>query len=305
MYKIGNIRLKNNLILAPMVGINNPAFRLLCQKYNAGLITTGMIHPKSLPSFLKILNLTSEKPISTQLFGSDPKEIAEAAKLIEDKTDIIDLNFGCPSHNVIDQKSGSYLMKYPSKIEKIATKVAESVSCPVTAKIRTGWDKVNALEITKKLENSGISALTIHGRTVKQGYSGKADWNIIKEIKESTTIPIIANGDIYSPEDYIEIEKQTKADFFMIGRGSLGNPIIFENCLRLKKGKKQLEKNPAKLFEEYIELPHQKEEARQFALWLTKGLENSNKIRNEIAQIKDLKKIKLKLSNAVSNTSNT
>ena len=203
--KIGNVKLKNNLILAPMVGINDTAFRILCKNYGAGLVYTEMINAnaifnKNKATLKKLDFIEEERPITVQLFGANIEMLKHAAKTAEKSADIIDINFGCPDTKVLHQGSGAALLKRPQRIFDIVKTIVDSVSIPVTAKIRLSKDNI---KIAKLIEEAGASAIAVHARTVSQKYSGKADWNAIKEIKENIKIPVIANGDIFSGKDAI------------------------------------------------------------------------------------------------------
>lgn len=306
MLKIGKIRLKNNLILAPMLGVSCNSFRLLCKKYGAGLITIPMIHPDSLfhqEDKLDIIN--EERPVSVQIVGRDVVKMSKAAMMLEQKADIIDINLGCPDKEILEQKAGAFLIKHPEQIGKMVSKVINSVNCPVTAKIRIGWDNksINAVEVAKKLEDLGIGAITVHGRTRKQVYSGNANFNVIKEVKEKVNVPVIGNGDVFKPENYKKMLEKTKVDFVMIGRGAIGDPLIFQNCLNYANNKKIIKKDLKQAYKLFLEfLDYYKKysprdsisEIRQHAMWFVKGLKYGSFLRNKISRmdnIEDIKKV--------------
>ena len=233
--KIGNVELKNNIILAPMAGLTDLPFRVVCEKYEPGLVVTEMVSSKALlyndEKTKLLLNMKNEiRPVAVQIFGSDIEAMAFAAKYVSDIADIVDINMGCPAPKVVKNGDGSKLLLDINKVYEITKAVVENSKVPVTVKIRKGWDSehVVAVEAAKKIEEAGASAITIHGRTRSEFYSGIADWDIIKKVKESVKIPVIGNGDVKSPEDAKRLLEQTKCDGIMIGRGALGSPWIFE-----------------------------------------------------------------------------
>ena len=235
MLKIGNVELKNNIILAPMAGLTDLPFRTICEKYNPGLVVTEMVSSKALmyndEKTKRLLNMEGEKrPISVQIFGSDIEAMKYASEYVSKIADIIDINMGCPAPKVVKNGDGSKLLLDLEKVEKITKTVVDSSSVPVTVKIRKGWDNehIVAVEAAKIIEKAGASAITIHGRTRSEFYLGKADWNIIKKVKENVNIPVIGNGDIKTPQDAKAMLELTKCDGIMVGRGTLGNPWILE-----------------------------------------------------------------------------
>ncbi len=246
-FKIGNITVKNQVVLAPMAGFSNTSFRKIIKSMGCGLIYAEMVSDKAITyksqKTFELLKMSEEeRPIAQQIFGSDKESFVIAAQEIE-KTmhpDIIDINMGCPVPKVaLKAQAGSALLKNPDKIYEIVKSVVEAVNVPVTVKIRSGWDEsnINAVEVAQICEKAGASAITIHGRTRSQGYSGHADWNIIKKVKEAVKIPVIGNGDILSCYDAKRMLEETGCDAIMIGRGCLGNPWLIKECIEyLEKG---------------------------------------------------------------------
>ena len=254
-WKIGTVEIQNQVVLAPMAGISNSSYRRIAKEMGCGLIVAEMVSDKAIcygsKKTIDMLYMTDfERPLSQQIFGSDKESFVKAAIYIEENMhpDIIDINMGCPVPKVaVSAQAGSALLKDPNKVYEIVKAVVEAVHIPVTVKIRSGWDSnhINAVEIAKICEKAGASAITVHGRTRAQGYSGKADWNIIKEVKENVNIPVIGNGDIKSPIDAKRMLAETKCDAIMIARGALGNPWIIKNTIHyLETG--ELLKEPTK-----------------------------------------------------------
>ena len=255
MWKIGNVEIENKVVLGPMAGISNSAFRRIAKEMGCGLIVAEMVSDKAIcygsKKTIDMLYMTDyERPLSQQIFGNDKESFVQAALYIEKNMhpDIIDINMGCPVPKVaVSSQAGSALLKNPDKVYEIVKAVVEAVSIPVTVKIRSGWDSnsINAVEIAQICEKAGASAITVHGRTRAQGYSGKADWNIIKEVKKNVNIPVIGNGDIKSPIDAKRMLDETNCDAIMIARASLGNPWIIKNTVHYLETSELLE-NPTK-----------------------------------------------------------
>ena len=251
--QIGNVTLENNLVLGPMAGVTDLPFRLLCKEQGAGLLCMEMVSAKGIyynnKNTEQLLAIDErEHPVSLQLFGSDPEIMSEMAKKIEERPfDILDINMGCPVPKVVNNGDGSALMKNPVLAGKIIEKTARAIKKPVTVKIRKGFDDahINAVEMAKVAEASGAAAIAVHGRTREQYYSGRADWDIIRQVKEAVKIPVIGNGDILTPEDAIRMEEQTGCDGFMIARGAQGNPWIFAQILHYFKTGEHLPKPTA------------------------------------------------------------
>ena len=240
-FKIGNIEIKNPVVLAPMAGISNTSYRKIIKEMGAGLIYAEMVSDKAIcfenEKTLKMLAMSEEeRPIAQQIFGSDIDSFTKAAQIIEEKMkpDIIDINMGCPVPKVaVKNQAGSALLKDVNKIKEIVASVVNAVNVPVTVKIRSGWDEknINAVEVAKACEEAGASAIAIHGRTRSQGYSGKANWDIIKQVKDNVNIPVIGNGDVTSAEEFLKMLNYTKCDAVMIGRGCIGNPWLINDCV--------------------------------------------------------------------------
>jgi nifR3 family TIM-barrel protein len=240
-FKIGNVEIKNQVIVAPMAGITNTSYRKICKEMGAALVVAEMVSDKALvygsEKTYDLLKMSDEeRPISQQIFGSDVDSFVEAAKIVYEKMkpDIIDINMGCPVPKVaIKAQAGSALLKNPGKIKEIVSAVVKSVPIPITVKIRSGWDEnsINAVEVAKICEEAGASAITIHARTRAQGYSGKADWQIIKDVVKAVKIPVIGNGDITSCYDAKKMLEETGCKGIMIGRGLLGNPWLIKECV--------------------------------------------------------------------------
>ena len=303
MLKIGNVILKNNVVLAPMAGVCNSAFRRIVKEYGVGLIEAEMVSDKALvydsEKTKKMLYMTEEeRPISQQIFGSDKESFIIAAKKVYElmKPDIIDINMGCPVPKVaVKSQAGAGLLKHPDKIKEIVEAVVEAVPCPVTVKIRSGWDKnsINAVAVAKIIEEAGASAITVHPRTRAEGYDGQADWNIIKQVKENVSIPVIGNGDIKSPEDAKRMIDETNCDGVMIGRAALGNPYLFKRVVEyLNTGTLLPELEPQekidlalKHLKYLLEIKPEKTavlEMRTHAAWYIKGLVDSAEVKREI-----------------------
>ena len=243
--KIGTVDIPSRLALAPMAGVTDAAFRQICAELGAGYTITELISSKALcyhdkKTFSLLTQFPGEHPAAVQIFGSDPVCMAEAAQIALEHTgaDIIDLNMGCPMGKIVNNGDGAALMKDPEKAGRIMEAVVKAVSVPVTAKFRRGWDmgSCNCVEFAQTLEQAGISAVAVHGRTRAQVYSGKADWNCIRAVKEAVHVPVIANGDIWEPQDAARILQHTKADMAMIGRGCFGNPWLFQQAKAVLEG---------------------------------------------------------------------
>ena len=307
MWKIGNIEIKNQIVLAPMAGISNTSYRKIIKEMGAGLIYAEMVSDKAVTfGNVKTMNLLKmddmERPIAQQIFGTDVDSFVKAAKIIEEEMhpDIIDINMGCPVPKVaVKAQAGSALLKNPDKIYEIVKAVVDTVSIPVTVKIRAGWDSnsINCIEVAKVIEKAGASAITLHARTRAQGYSGKADWSLIKAVKEAVNIPVIGNGDVTSCYLAKKMLDETGCDAVMIGRGVLGNPWLIKECVDYlndgteptpvsKEERIKMLKRHFKLLVEDIGEKGAVLEIRTHALWYIKGLPGSAPVKNKICASK-------------------
>lgn len=309
---IGDVFIKNKVILAPMAGISNTSYRKIIKSMGAGLMYAEMVSDKAIcynskKTFDLLKMDESERPISQQIFGSDIKSFVEAAKIVEEtqKPDIIDINMGCPVPKVaIKNQAGSALLKNPKKIYEIVKAVVESVKVPVTVKIRAGWDEknINAVEVAKLIEKAGAKAIAIHARTRSQGYSGKADWNIIKQVKDAVSIPVIGNGDITNCYLAKQMLDETGCDAIMIGRGLLGNPWLIKECVEYLENGKEPQKVSNKEKLDMIKLHYKllcedkgeigaSLEIRSHVLYYLKGMPESKEMKNKICSCKTSKEI--------------
>lgn len=316
---IGSVTLENNLILAPMAGVTDLPFRLLCKEQGAGLLCMEMVSAKAIlyknKNTEELLSIDErEHPVSLQLFGSDPDIMAQIAHQIEERPfDILDINMGCPVPKVVNNGDGSALMKNPILAGKIIEKTVNAVKKPVTVKIRKGFDDehINAVEMAHIAEESGAAAIAVHGRTREQYYSGIADWEIIRKVKEAVSIPVIGNGDLTCTKDIEKMAEETGCDGFMIGRGVQGNPWLFHQILHYFETGEELKK-PS--FEEVtqmllrhaaMQLEFKGEytgirEIRKHAAWYTAGYKNSSKLRGRINEVENYEQLKALFEEALS-----
>ena len=310
--QIGNVVLKNNLILGPMAGVTDLPFRLLCAEQGAGLLCMEMVSAKAIlynnKNTKAMLTIDErEHPVSLQLFGSDPQIMGDISKRLEDEGvpfDILDINMGCPVPKVVNNGEGSALMKDPLLAGQIIEAMAKATSRPVTVKIRKGFDDahVNAPELAHIAQESGAAAVAVHGRTREQYYSGKADWSVIRKVKETVTIPVIGNGDILSAADAIRMREETGCDGFMIARGAQGNPWIFKQILHEWETGEPLEKpSPEEMIEmmlrharmqiefkgEYVGI----REMRKHAAWYTSGYHGASHLRRALSEVESYEQL--------------
>ncbi len=303
-FSIGNVTISGNLILGPMAGVTDLPFRVLCKEQGADLMFTEMISAKGIyynnKNTEKLWEIDdSEHPIGLQLFGSDPELMAQMAKKIEHKNfDILDINMGCPVPKVVNNGEGSALMKNPQLAGRIIKEISQAIEKPVTVKFRKGFndDAVNAVEFAKIAEENGAAAVTVHGRTREQYYGGKADWDIIRQVKQAVSIPVMASGDVFNVEDAIRCQEVTNCDGIMIARGARGNPWIFKQIKHYQKTGEILPKPSAKEVLDMI-LRHGKmqvefkgelmgmREMRKHVAWYTTGYKNSASIRRKVNEV--------------------
>ncbi len=304
--KIGNIQLENNILIAPMAGITDTAFRTICKEMGAGLLFTEMISAKGLyykdRKTNELLQIESKnKPVGIQLFGSEPEIFQEVVKKYinnNESIELIDLNVGCPAPKIVKNGDGSALMKKPDLVGELIYKIKQVSDKPITAKIRAGWDEenLNAVKVAKIIEEAGADALTVHGRHRQQFYSGKADRNIIKEVKDNLNIPVIGNGDIFTVEEAKSMQEETGCDGIMLARGILGNPWLIKSLANIYNNEEKNISNKEKLnmilkhfhlIEKYKGKRRALLEMRKHTGWYIKGMENAAKIRDKINRVKD------------------
>lgn len=320
--KIGNITLDNNIVLAPMAGITDKTYRLLAKEMGAGLVVTEMVSAKGLyykdKKTDQLMSIDErERPVALQIFGSDPKIMGEVVKLYindRDDIDIIDINMGCPAPKIVKNNDGSALMKDPELVKRIIYNVVNASKKPVTIKTRIGWDNknLNGIEIAKIAEAEGASAITIHGRTKEMYYSGEANWEYIKSVKEEVNIPVIGNGDIFNPQDAINMLEYTKCDGVAVGRGAMGNPFIFRGINQIINGNEYVQPSDTEIINMIIK--HMNlicsdkgekvgvREMRKHISWYLKGMKGSNKIKDEINSLEykdDVIKLLLSYKNSI------
>jgi tRNA-dihydrouridine synthase B len=303
--KIGGLELGEGLILAPMAGITDLSFRRIAKSFGADLVTSEMVSAEGLvrnsasTRFL-INSHPEEKPLAIQLFGSDPSVMSEAARIVADEgADLIDLNMGCPVPKVLRQGAGAQLIRQPEKVKQIVEAVRRVVSIPVTVKTRSGWSKsqMNVLEVARAAEDGGADAITIHPRTAKQGFSGKADWYLIAKVKEAVNMPVIGNGDVTRPAQVEEMRQLTGCNGVMIGRGAMGNPWIFKQATQLARGEEatspslrdrlEVMGRHLDLYKESLSGRQRPKGIRSRLMWYSKGLRGSARLRAALSSCRD------------------
>lgn len=309
--RIGNVKLKNNVFLAPMAGVTDLPFRLLCSEMGAGMVCMEMVSAKAIlynnKNTEEMLEIREqERPVSLQLFGSDPDIMSEIAKRIEDRPfDVLDINMGCPMPKIVNNGEGSALMKNPRLVGEIVSKISSAIKKPVTVKIRKGFDAehVNAVEIARVAEESGAAAVAVHGRTREQLYEGKADWEIIAAVKDAVKIPVIGNGDVTDGKSAAEMIKMTGADGILVGRAARGNPWIFKEITEYldrgislsKPSKEQLVQMMKRHYELLLEVKGEyiaTREMRKHVGWYTAGLPNSAAMRRRVNTLENAQQLR-------------
>ncbi|MFH1126486.1 MAG: tRNA dihydrouridine synthase DusB [archaeon] len=302
MIKIGNVKLKNRLVLAPMAGVTNLPFRILARRYGAALTFTEMIDADGMFYDIhrhkkEFVTNDEDKPVAAQMFGARADTLRGAAKsLVDLGASIIDLNLGCPSFKLSRKGAGAKLLNSPKMVGELVSAIVSSVDVPVTAKIRLGWDSVNVMEVAHTVEDAGASAVTVHGRTAKMMYTGEADWDIIKDVKRELRIPVIGNGDVNTPQRAKEMLDKTECDLVMIGRAALGNPFIFEDALEFLNTGKIAEHTKEDRQRALLELwglckeltGARLTDLRVHACWFSKGMNGGRRFREEVGTKKTI-----------------
>jgi len=295
-------KLKNKTVLAPMSGVTDVAFRALCKRYGAALTCTEFVSSAALTrsnkkTFKMLVTDKTEKPVAVQLFGGSIDEIVDAAQMIENMFDIIDINCGCPAWKVVKSGAGSAMLRNPAEIEKFVSLLVSKLKKPVSVKIRTGIDdkKINAVTVAQCIESAGAAAITVHGRTQEQGFSGVADWNIIREVKQAVNIPVIGNGDVSTPERFAQCIAQSGVDAVMIGRAAMHNPYIFKQITDYLKNGSYDEKNSIEQFFEYLKIAEKYEisflDIKGHAMRFAKNMKNASQLRERISLCVDMDEI--------------
>lgn len=312
LFKIRDVEIENRIVMAPMAGITNLAFRKIVREFGVGLVVSEMVSDKALcygnKKTIDMLKIDeAEHPVSIQIFGGDVESLVKAAKFVDENSncDIIDINMGCPVNKVIKAKAGSYLLKDPELVYEIVKNVVEAVKKPVTVKIRIGFDQnhINCVEIAKLIEKAGASAIAVHGRTRVQMYEGKANWDLIRQVKEAVTIPVIGNGDVKTPQDAKRMIEETGVDAVMVGRAALGNPWVLTQMIEYVEHDRLIEeptyKEKIKMClmhaSRLMQLEPEKvaiTQMRGHAPWYIKGLKNSAQVKAKLSNINSFEELK-------------
>lgn len=301
-WKMGKLKIPSRAGLSPMASFTTLPFRVLAKEYGSGWNCTELVSVKAIvrganARTMELLRMSeAERPVGVQLFGSDPKEFAKAVELVADPFDFIDINCGCSVPKILNQESGAFLIKKPGKLQEIIAAIKKVTDKPVTIKTRSGWDQQNnAVELAKAVEDAGAAAITVHARSVKQLFSGKADWNVIKEVKEKTNIPVIGNGDVVTWQDFERIRKETNCDAVLIGRGAMGNAFVFQQIKQWEAGKEVAEReivDREKEMARFLVLcethPIPLLEVKMMVNYYSRALPNSASFREKLQSAKDV-----------------
>ncbi len=295
------MKFKSKVFLAPMADVTDAAFRILCSKYGAGLTYTEMISSTAFARSgkNKLFDVQEcEKPIAVQLMGNNLDDISKSVRLVQDKVDLIDFNMGCPMKKIVNSDCGAALMKNPLLVKKIVKTLVKSSKKPISIKIRSGWDSksINALEIAKIIEKEGASMITVHPKTKSQVRSGKADWGLIKEIKENLSIPVIGNGEVWNVEDIERMFSSTGCDYVMIGRAASKNPYIFRQYKDYLKNGKFSVRSSFDMIDDYLKLAKKFDTnfnyVRGHVMYMSRGVKGGAKLRDRIGKVKNIKELK-------------
>lgn len=310
--QIANLQLKNPVVLAPMAGITDLPYRRLMKRFGAGLVFTEMVSANGLMRSGRgsrdlLVSVPEERPLGVQLFGDAPPVLADAARIVEEEADLIDLNLGCPVNKVVRSGAGSALLRTPSRVAAIVRAVRASTSRPLSVKIRSGWDaqSVNFIEIARIAVAEGADAITLHPRTRSQGFGGKADWELIRQLKSKVDVPVIGSGDIFAPQDALDMQSHTGCDGVMIGRGGYGNPWLIQDILRLRQGlaiapsgpreREEVARLHLDLFLEVFPERKAVRDLRKHLAWYSRGLPGAADFRSRVNQVQSTAEMRVLL----------